>query len=199
MIRNIIGAVLALVGATAAVWSPFVAWYDGRLGRDYEFADLFQGISQERPGLWLSLLLPMVVAAAVTLIGLVLRSRLVIALAGVIVLGFTILWMVRQGQAAGNLAVTGDNETGLGVGLANALGGGLLLLLAASVLAGRVRRPAPEPEAEEPGYTYPPPDRTPPPRPIPGPDRPEYPGYPEDRPYRDEPPGGEPPTQPHRW
>ncbi|MFF7335825.1 hypothetical protein ACFZAT_00660 [Streptomyces sp. NPDC008163] len=33
MIRNVLGAVLALAGAAAAVLSPFRDWYDGRLGR----------------------------------------------------------------------------------------------------------------------------------------------------------------------
>lgn len=107
MIRNVIGSVLALIGATAAVWSPFRDWYDGRHGRDYRIQDLFNGISDTGAELLGSILLPFAFAALVTLIGLVLRSRLLVALAGVIVLGFTVLWMVRQGQAAGSLTVGG--------------------------------------------------------------------------------------------
>ncbi|MGW3623763.1 hypothetical protein [Streptomyces sp. NPDC000880] len=45
MTRNIIGSFLALVGAAAAVWSPFRGWYDGRHGRDYRVQDLFNGIT----------------------------------------------------------------------------------------------------------------------------------------------------------
>jgi len=151
MIRNVIGSILALVGATAAVWSPFHDWYDGRLGRDYRIQDLFGGITQNEGALVTSVLLPMAFAALVTLVGLLLRSRLLVALAGVIVLGFTVLWMVRQGQEAGSLTAGGDGE-GLGLGVALAFGGGVLLLLAAALMSGRhaLRRRREEPYDEEP-------------------------------------------------
>ncbi|MEU0695818.1 hypothetical protein ABZ349_17755 [Streptomyces niveus] len=139
MVRNIIGSVLAVIGAASAVASPFQAWYNGRHGQDYRVEDLFNGITATGSGLWVSLLLPMVFAALVTLIGLVLRSRLLVALAGLTVLGFTILWMVRQGQAAGSLTLSSDG-TGLGLGVVAALGGGALLLIAAAVMSGRARR-----------------------------------------------------------
>ncbi|MFF8290973.1 hypothetical protein ACF068_17330 [Streptomyces sp. NPDC016309] len=138
MIRNVVGSILALVGATAAVWSPFRAWYDGRPGRNYPVADLFGGIGQTKADLATSILLPLAVAALVTVIGVVLRSRLLVLVAGVIVLGFTVLWMVRQGQAAGNLSVESDGS-GLGQGVGLALGGGILLLLGAALMSGRRR------------------------------------------------------------
>ncbi|MDT9692461.1 hypothetical protein Q5762_29845 [Streptomyces sp. P9(2023)] len=138
MVRNVIGSVLALAGATAAVWSPFRAWYDGRHGSDYRIEDLFGGITDVRAEVIGSLLLPFAFAAVVTLLGVVLRSRLLVAFAGLVVLGFTILWMVRVGQAEGSLTVGGDG-TGLGDGVANAFGGGLLLLLGALVMSGRTR------------------------------------------------------------
>ncbi|MFG3498040.1 hypothetical protein [Streptomyces sp. NPDC047928] len=195
MVRNVTGAVLALVGATAAVWSPFRAWYDGRDGRDYRFSDLFGGITATKADLWTSLLLPMVVAAVIAVLGLVLRSRLTVALAGVIVLGFTILWMVRQGQAEGGLAVNSDGS-GLGLGVANAAGGGLLLLLAAAVMAGRPARhrdeeyepeshPGPQPPPWQPGA---PPDQGL------GPDYPNYPDYPDQGRH---PPGRDHPDDPY--
>ncbi|WP_443043971.1 hypothetical protein OG905_22875 [Streptomyces sp. NBC_00322] len=146
MIRNVIGSILALIGATAAVWSPFRDWYDGRHGRDYRIQDLFNGISDTEAELLGSLLLPFAFAALVTLIGLVLRSRLLVALSGVIVLGFSVLWMVRQGQAAGTLTVGGVGG-GLGYGVAMAVGGGVLLLVAAVVMSGRT---SPESDHTEP-------------------------------------------------
>ncbi|GGT21401.1 hypothetical protein GCM10010271_25830 [Streptomyces kurssanovii] len=151
MIRNVIGSVLALIGATAAVWSPFRDWYNGRHGRDYRIQDLFTGITSNEGELFTSLLLPMAFAALLTLIGLLLRSRLLVALAGVVVLGFTVLWMVRQGQAAGSLTAGGDGE-GLGLGVALSFGGGVLLLLAAALMSGRraLRRRREEPYDEEP-------------------------------------------------
>ncbi|MER7397093.1 hypothetical protein ABT381_16485 [Streptomyces sp. NPDC000151] len=136
MVRNVIGSLIALIGAAAAVWSPFRPWYDGRHGADIRIADLFNGITGSGADVMRSLLLPMLVAAVLTLIGVVLRSRLTVTLAGLVVLGFTILWMVRQGQAAGSLTA-GNGGRGLGLGVAVALGGGVLLLLAALLMSGR--------------------------------------------------------------
>ncbi|GAA3394429.1 hypothetical protein [Streptomyces roseoviridis] len=141
MIRNIVGSVLALLGATAAVWSPFRAWYDGRHGRDYAIDELFTGVTDAKAEIIGSLFLPFAFAALLTLIGIVLRSRVLVAVAGVVVLGFTILWMVRVGQVEDGLSVGSDGR-GLGDGVATALGGGVLLLLAALVMSGRGRRHA---------------------------------------------------------
>ncbi|MFD3610262.1 hypothetical protein ACFWXA_19685 [Streptomyces atroolivaceus] len=138
MIRNVLGSVVALVGAAAAVQSPFHSWYDDRLGRDYRIQDLFGGITGVSSSVMGSILLPFLFAALVTLVGVVLRSRWVVALAGLIVIGFTVLWMVRQGQDAGSLTVDGDGG-GLRWGVAQALAGGLLLLLGALLMSGRRR------------------------------------------------------------
>lgn len=136
MIRNSLGSLLALIGAAAAVWSPFRPWYDGRLGRDFRLTQLFEGggITGAGAALFTGLFLVMLVAAVLTVLGVVLRSRLMVTVAAVLALGFTILWMVRQGQAAGDLT-TGDNGLNSGAGLA--LAGGVLLLIAALVMRGR--------------------------------------------------------------
>ncbi|MER7761820.1 hypothetical protein [Streptomyces sp. NPDC097619] len=148
MIRNALGSLLGLVGATAAVWSPFRAWYDGRHGSDYRIEELFSGagITPDGAAVLGSLLLPFLFTALLTLGAVLLRSRLLMALAGLVTLGTTILWMVRQGQAAGSLSV--GNSDGLGPGVAGAFAGGVLLLLAAVVMSGRRgrrREPVPEP------------------------------------------------------
>jgi len=119
MIRNVLGAVIALAGAAAAVLSPFRDWYDGRPGRHYRLG------------------------AVVTVVGVLLRSRALVALAGVVVLGFAVLWMVRVFQVTDSLAVAGDGS-GLGLGVALALGGGVLILAGAGVMSGRRRRREPE-------------------------------------------------------
>ncbi|MFD9380522.1 hypothetical protein ACFWBH_34260 [Streptomyces sp. NPDC059999] len=144
MIRNVLGSLLGLIGATVAVWSPFRVWYEGRHGRDYRLADLFSsaGVTDAKGALLASFVMPFVLAALLTLTAILLRSRLLMALAGVIVLGFAVLWMVRQGQAAGSLSVGGDGG-GLGDGVANAFGGGALLILAAFVMRGRPARRRP--------------------------------------------------------
>ncbi|MCB5170170.1 hypothetical protein LG634_35900 [Streptomyces bambusae] len=141
MIRNALGSLMGLIGATAAVWSPFRAWYDGRHGRDYRIEELFsgEGITLDHASLAGSLFTPFAIAAVLTVAAVFRRSRVLMACAGVLVLGFTVLWMVRQGQAAGSLSVGGDRQS-LGPGVANAFGGGVLLLLAAVVMTGRGRR-----------------------------------------------------------
>ncbi|MFG2721087.1 hypothetical protein ACGFW5_22740 [Streptomyces sp. NPDC048416] len=141
MVRNVIGSILALVGAAAAVWSPFRAWYDGRHGSAYRIDDLFSGISPDKAAVAGSLLLPFAFAALVTLVALVLRSRALVVVAAVVVLGFTVLWMVRQGQAAGSLTVDSSGK-GMGQGVALALGGGLVMLLGAALMAGRRVEPS---------------------------------------------------------
>ncbi|MEV1044475.1 hypothetical protein [Streptomyces sp. NPDC049916] len=139
MIRNILGSLVAAAGAVSAVLSPFRPWYDQRLGREYRVRDLFDGITATESGVLVSILLPFLFAALLVLAGVVLRSRAVIALAGLVTLGFTVLWMVRQGQAAGSLVVGGDGA-GLRTGVANALAGGALMLIGALLMRGRARR-----------------------------------------------------------
>ncbi|MEU1467402.1 hypothetical protein ABZ434_04175 [Streptomyces sp. NPDC005761] len=139
MIRNVLGSIVALLGAAAAVLSPFRDWYDGRLGRHYEVDDLFTGVTGAHPGVFGSILLPFLFAAVLAVVGVVLRFRPMVALAGVLVLGFTVLWMVRQGQAEGSLTVAGAGS-GLQQGVASAAGGGVLLLLGAALMSGRGHR-----------------------------------------------------------
>lgn len=182
MIRNVLGSVVALVGAAAAVQSPFHSWYNTRPGRDYRVQDPFTGITQVSSSVMGSILLPFLLAALVTLVGVVLRSRWVVALAGLIVLGFTVLWMVRLGQAVGSLTV-GDGS-GLRWGVAQALAGGVLLLLGALLMSGRQRARRGDRRAEP--YPVPPDDRpdTWPPTQEPGPAAQTSPGpEPEARPY----------------
>ncbi|MFI6639424.1 hypothetical protein [Streptomyces sp. NPDC050504] len=143
MIRNVLGGLLALCGAAAAVLSPFRAWYDGRLGRTYRIEGLFGGDVGSRAGslpgsLPGSLFLPFAFVALLTVVGLLLRRRWVVALAGVACVGFAVLWMVRVGMAEGSLVVSGDGS-GLGAGVAGAVGGGVAVLLGAVVMAGRGR------------------------------------------------------------
>ncbi|WP_328905228.1 hypothetical protein OG230_20780 [Streptomyces sp. NBC_00234] len=163
MIRNVLGSVLALAGAAAAVLSPFRVWYEGRLGHDYRIQDLFEGITATESAVLGSILLPFLFAALLTLVGVVFRSRFAVAFAGVLVLGFTVLWMVRLGQAANGLTVGADG-TGLQMGVAIAGAGGLLMLMGAALMSGRqgarLRRaertaPYPPPGSDHPD-TWPP-------------------------------------------
>ncbi|MCX5074032.1 hypothetical protein OHA84_20870 [Streptomyces sp. NBC_00513] len=203
MIRNVLGSLLGLIGAAVAVWSPFRVWYEGRHGRDYRLADLFSsaGVTDARGALLASFVMPFVLAALLTLTAILLRSRLLMALAGVVVIGFAVLWMVRQGQAAGSLSVGGDGG-GLGDGVANAFGGGALLILAAFVMRGRParRRPRDLPATDAPyppNTSYPQGDPYPPPASHPqGDPYPQGGSYPPDASYPpapDRPQGSYPP------
>ncbi|MFI1255789.1 hypothetical protein ACH4U6_18700 [Streptomyces netropsis] len=198
-LRNAIGSLVALAGVVAVVRSPFRPWYGDRRGKDYLVVDLFRadGVTGDHARLVSSLFAPMLITAIVTLMGLVLRSRLLVGLTGLVVLGLTVLWAVRQGQAAGSLTVGARGE-GLNTGVAAAAAGGALLLLASVVMPRRPRHsgafaPAPTPEPppgaydpygpysapgpyddpQEPYDTQPlpyPPPATPPPWPSPPPD-----------------------------
>ncbi|MFF8913593.1 hypothetical protein ACF08M_09775 [Streptomyces sp. NPDC015032] len=146
MIRDVLGSGLAVAGAAAAVRSPFLHWYGGRFGRQYRIDELFTGLTGARPGPLGSgplgsgplgsVLLAFLFAALLTVVGVALRSRLLVAAAGVVTLGFTVLWMVRQGEATGSLTVAGDGS-GLQWGVVYAAGGAVLMLLGAVVMPGR--------------------------------------------------------------
>ncbi|MFF7575833.1 hypothetical protein ACFZBE_12700 [Streptomyces sp. NPDC008061] len=150
-IRNTIGLILAVVGAAAALWAPFRSWYNGRLGHDFRVWELFTGagVTNSGAGLFASMFLPLLVGAVVTLLGVVFRSRLLVFIAGIITLGFAILWMVRQGQAQGSLTVAGDSN-GLGNGVGLALLGGLLMLIGSAIMGGRERRAVHKARHEQP-------------------------------------------------
>ncbi|MEU0400433.1 hypothetical protein ABZ318_09280 [Streptomyces sp. NPDC006197] len=188
MIRDTAGSVLALAGATAAVWSPFRAWYDGRPGRDYAIDELFTGITDAKADVLGSILLPFAFAALVTLVGVLLRSRLLVAVAGIVVLGFTVLWMVRVGQVEESLTLGTDGK-GLGDGVGYAFGGGVLLLLGALVMPGRHHAPRPSRVSR---HKHPPLDG--PPKDRPGADRSPTDQAPTDRPPADQAPADRPPA-----
>ncbi|UED85780.1 hypothetical protein [Streptomyces profundus] len=136
MVRNSIGAVLALIAAIVGIGSVFFNWYGGRDGRHYRWWDLFNGagVTGSNAALFAGLFLPMLVAAALAVAGILLRSRLLTALSGVAILGFTILWLVRQYNTTDSLLI---GQGGIKWAMLAALGSGLLMLYAASTMAGR--------------------------------------------------------------
>ncbi|MBS2531336.1 hypothetical protein KGQ20_00980 [Catenulispora sp. NF23] len=149
--RNVLGGLLALIGAAATLFSPWKAWYNNRHGSTYKFWEVFgSGISPSGSGVMDSVFLVFLVMAVLAVAGVLLRSRALVGFAGVVAFGFTILWMVRQGQAAGELTITGTNSRGLGTGLGYAFGGGLLMIIGSLLMAGRPQR-APKAERAEAG------------------------------------------------
>ena len=149
--RNILGGLLALIGAAATLISPWRAWYNNRHGSTYKFWEVFgSGITPSGSGVMDSVFLVFLVMAILAVAGVLLRSRALVAAAGVVALGFTILWMVRQGQAAGELTITGADNRGLGSGVGFAFGGALLMIIGSLVMTGRPKRAV---VAETPGAT----------------------------------------------
>ena len=139
--RNVLGGLLVLIGAAATLVSPWQAWYNNRHGSTYKFYEVFgSGISPSGSGVMDSVFLVFLVMAVLAVAGVLLRSRALAGFAGVVAFGFTILWMVRQGQAAGELTITGTNSRGLGTGLGYAFGGGLLMVIGSLLMAGRPQR-----------------------------------------------------------
>jgi hypothetical protein len=139
--RNVLGGLLALIGAAATLVSPWQPWYNNRHGSAYKFYEVFgSGVTASGSGVMDSVFLVFLVMAVLAVAGVLLRNRALVGIAGVVALGFTILWMVRQGQAAGELTVTGANNRGLGSGAAYAFGGGLLMIIGSLMMAGRPKR-----------------------------------------------------------
>lgn len=137
--RNLTGSVLAVVGAAATLVSPWQGWYDTRHGSTYKFWEVFgNGVTPSHSGVTDSVFLVFVVTAVLTVVGALLRSRALVLVAGVAAFGFTVLWMVRQGQLSGELVVSNGNR-GLGAGVAWALGGGLLMIVGGLLMDGRRR------------------------------------------------------------
>jgi hypothetical protein len=139
--RNVLGSLLALIGAAATLVSPWQPWYNNRHGSGYKFYEVFgSGITPSGSAVMDSVFLVFLVMAILTVVGVLFRSRALVGCAGVVALGFTILWMVRQGQAAGELTITGANNRGLGSGVAWAFAGSLLMITGSLLMTGRRRR-----------------------------------------------------------
>jgi hypothetical protein len=140
--RNVIGSVLAVLGAAATLVSPWQSWYAGRHGSTYKFWEVFgTGVTPSRSGIMDSVFLVFLITALVTVAGIVMRSRTAVLVAGIVAFGFSVLWMVRQGNAAGELVIT-NKGTGLGQGVAWAFTGSVAMIVGACLMTGRPREVA---------------------------------------------------------
>jgi len=133
--RRLTGAVLALLGAIAVVWSAFIGWYNGRNGSNIRVGNLFNNLTTAGASTFGSLFLPLGIAALVALIGIALQFRMLWVLAAAIALCTVFLWGLRQAQTLPGLHA---QLVGPGPGLA--AGGGALMLLAAYLATGKARR-----------------------------------------------------------
>ncbi|MFG3497214.1 hypothetical protein [Streptomyces sp. NPDC047928] len=141
MARTTVASLLGLAGAAALVLSAFQPWYENRDPRSVPAQDLFTGLDDAAAAgaagpLWTSMLLPLAAAAAIGVLALIARSKVLLALAGLVALATGVLWVVQQ---AVHVAPVSFGFTDLERGLWNAAGGVLLLLIATAVLPGRER------------------------------------------------------------
>jgi hypothetical protein len=132
MVRNILGSLIALVGAAAAVWSPFRAWYDGRHASKIRVGDLFTGLTGHNAAVLGSVFLPLAVAGLLTLAAVLFRSRIATGVAGLLVLATVVLWGFQQARTPANLSTHS-----LDSGVAYALIGGVLILIGSALMSGR--------------------------------------------------------------
>jgi hypothetical protein len=139
--RNTVGAMMALIAAAAAVSSPFRDWYDGRRGSHIRVHDAVVGITPMNADLMASVFLPLAFAAFVAVVSVIMLSRPLMVLSGLLVWTTSVLWMASQAGTPQGL-----HTDLLGRGVANAMGAGALLLVASFVVRGRLRRRA------RPGY-----------------------------------------------
>ncbi|MFE2289622.1 hypothetical protein [Streptomyces sp. NPDC059452] len=136
MARWVVASLMGVAGAAALVLSAFQPWYQGRTARDVPALDLFTGLEGPPGSIAASMFLPLAVAAGIAVLALLVRSKVLMTLAGVAGLTTCVLWVVQQGR---DVAPVAFGFTDLERGLWNAAGGVLLVLLTVAVLPSRGR------------------------------------------------------------
>ncbi|WP_182607561.1 hypothetical protein [Streptomyces alkaliphilus] len=134
-IRSLTAVPLAVIGAATVVLGPFRPWYGDRLGREIPPAEVFGAAPspEEVVGAAAGLLPLLIAAGTLAVLGLMLRSRLLLGLAGAVGLGLASLWLAHTYRLENSLLVGGE---GLGPGAPLTLLGGGLLVAAAAVMPG---------------------------------------------------------------
>jgi hypothetical protein len=107
-------AVLALLGSLGVGFGAYLDWLDGRAPDEIPIRLLVDDITSEAPSYWRSLALPLGIASVVGILGVLLRSRGVVALAFIAGLGTFVWWTVREADLRDQLEVS-DFEVGVWV------------------------------------------------------------------------------------
>ncbi|HEX4788284.1 MAG TPA: hypothetical protein VH372_07460 [Actinospica sp.] len=143
--RRMIGTVLGLIAAAAAVWSAFISWYAGREGSNIRIQDLFSsGITLANASTMTSLFLPLAFAALLFVVYAVIGWRWLMVLGGLICIATALLWGTRQAQTAAGL-----HAALVGHGAQLAAAAGALMLIAAAVAPARRRRDRATPQPQD--------------------------------------------------
>jgi hypothetical protein len=155
--RRLIGTVLGLIAAVAAVWSAFITWYGSREGSNIRIQDLFttNGITLDSASTMNSIFLPLAFAALLCVIYAAVGWRSPLVLGGLVSIATALLWATSQAQT-----VAGLHADLVGPGPMLAAGAGALMLIAAAVAPPPRRRhrpaaaaPVPQQSAEPDGRT----------------------------------------------
>jgi hypothetical protein len=131
-VRRTIGALIGAVGALGVAVSAYLDWFAGQMPTEIPLERLFATeVSGTAGGYWTSMAAPLALAGVVGVVGGLLRSRLMITLAGLLGLATLVLWVLMQAidMSPEDLHAT-DYEVGLWVCVASlvVLAGGVLLM-----------------------------------------------------------------------
>ncbi|MGH8776204.1 MAG: hypothetical protein ACRDWI_13905 [Jiangellaceae bacterium] len=145
--RRTAGAVVGALGGAGVAASAYLEWLDDQTPRDMPLERLFQTeISGGSSSYWTSVAAPLAIAGVIALIGLVLRSRLVLTVAGLVGLATLALWIVMTAiDLSPDDLEASDYQPGVWVCVA-----GLVVLLIGIVGMGRRYRRDVRPEPAEP-------------------------------------------------
>lgn len=124
-----IAIVATVAGAAAVVYSTFLPWYRDRQGRQIPLNELWNGVTATTTDMVNSLFVPIVVAVALAMLGLIIGRRWLMALGAFLAV---LVFAVYLGQQMQVEALASQFKQGFW----NTAGGCLLLLV------GAITRPA---------------------------------------------------------
>jgi hypothetical protein len=131
-VRRTLGALIGTIGALGVAASAYLDWFAGRMPTEIPLERLFAtDVSGIAGSYWTSMAAPLALAGIIGVVGGLLRSRLTLALAGLLGFATLVLWVLLQAidMAPEDLQAT-DYEVGLWVCVASliVLAGGVLLM-----------------------------------------------------------------------
>jgi hypothetical protein len=147
--RRTLGALVAGVGALGVAASAYLDWYAGQMPTEIPLRRLFDTeVAGAAGSYWTSLATPLALVGVIGVLGGLVRSRLVITIAGVLGLATLVLWVLLQAiDLAPEDLHASDYQAGLWVCVA-----GLVVLAGGVLLMGgsRPAEPPPAPVPDEP-------------------------------------------------
>ncbi|WP_143446586.1 hypothetical protein [Kibdelosporangium aridum] len=122
--RMVIAIVATVAGAAAVVYSTFLPWYRDRQGRQIPLNELWNGVTATTTDMVNSLFVPIVVAVALAMLGLIIGRRWLMALGAFLAV---VVFAVFLGQQMQVEAFASQFRQGFW----NTAGGCVLLLIGA--------------------------------------------------------------------